>query len=335
VIGYYAHHHGRGHVQRAACIAAHLAEPTTILSSAATGEPAFADRIVLARDDDGPVRGDPTAGGVLHWAPPGHAGLRRRMATIAEWIERVRPTAMVVDVSVEVATLCRLMGVPVVVVAMRGDRTDRAHRLGYDLADGLIACWPEELADPDWPAGWTAKTCFASAFSRFDARIGSPAPPTDGRRHVAVLMGAGGTDIGVDQVAAAAAATPEWDWDVLGGRAGWHADPWPVLQRADVVVTHAGQNALAEVAASRTPAVVIPQDRPHREQFAAADLLERAELATVRRHWPAPDAWPRLLETTAARDGRAWARWCPGDGAERAARFVAGTADRSLSCAPR
>jgi hypothetical protein len=343
MIGYYAHHHGRGHVQRAECIAAHLPEPTTVLTSAAPGasraEGEVADWIVLARDDDGPVLGDPTAGGTLHWAPPGHAGLRRRMATIAAWIDRERPAAMIVDVSVEVTTLCRAMGVPVVVVAMHGDRTDRAHQLGYDLADALLACWPETLADPGWPPNWTAKTCFASAFSRFDLRITPPARvpmlSPGGRRRVAVLMGAGGTAVTPEHIADAASATPDWEWDLLGGTAGWTADPWPVLRRADVVITHAGENALAEVAASRTPAVVVPQARPHGEQAAAADLLERAGLATVRRTWPPPGAWPALLEETAATDGNHWALWCPGDGAERAARFIGQIADRSRSCAPR
>ncbi len=345
MIGYYAHHHGRGHVQRAECIAARLSFPTTILTSAAPGaaraDGGVAEWVALVRDDDGPPRADPTAGGVLHWAPSGHAGLRCRMARIAAWIDQARPSAMIVDVSVEVTVLCRVMGVPVVVVAMHGDRTDRAHRLGYDIADALLACWPAELADPAWPRNWTEKTCFASAFSRFDARIAAIGPQC-GRRRVAVLMGAGGTDIEVKQVAAAVKATPAWDWDLLGGAAGWRADPWPVLRRADIVVTHAGQNALAEVAASRTPAVVIPQTRPHGEQVAAADLLERAGLATVRRKWPAPESWPALLEQAAATDGSRWALWCPGDGAQRAARLIeevaarvaAAAPNRSVPCAP-
>ncbi|MGI5128170.1 glycosyltransferase [Pseudonocardia sp. CA-107938] len=335
MIGYYAHHQGSGHVQRARCIAARLAEPTTILTSAPVGasRDGFADHVALADDARDPVHGDPTAGGVLHWAPPGHAGLRRRMATIAAWIERARPSVMVVDVSVEVTALCRAMGVPVVVVAMHGDRTDRAHRLGYDLADALLACWPAEFADPTWPAHWTAKTSFTGAFSRFDGR--TAAPRSGGRRRVAVLLGAGGTDVGAAQVAAATAATPDWDWDVLGGSAGWRADPCPVLRDADVVVTHAGENAVAEVAAARTPAVVVPQARPHGEQAAAADLLERAGLAVVRRTWPPPEAWPALLADAAAADGQAWARWCPGDGADRAARCIAEVAERSRTCAPR
>jgi hypothetical protein len=223
VIGYYAHHHGRGHIQRALCIADHVTGPMTILTSAdvdaqdrSAGPACWVD---LERDDRERPRGDPTAGGVLHWAPPDDPGLRRRMAGIATWIDQSAPAVMVVDVSVEVTALCRLMGVPVVVVAMPGDRTDRAHRLGYDLAEALLACWPTTMSAPGWPRSWTDKTCFASAFSRYDTRIetGDVAPRAAGRRRVALLLGAGGTDIGGPQVATAIAATPGWEWDVLGG----------------------------------------------------------------------------------------------------------------------
>lgn len=140
------------------------------------------------------------------------------MATIAAWIERSTPSVMVVDVSVEVTVLCRLMGVPVVVVAMAGDRTDRAHQLCYGVADALLACWPARVPLPTWPKAWIDKTTFVCAFSRFDARIGvGRPPPTGGRRRAALLLGAGGTDVSREQITAAVDATPDWDWDLLGG----------------------------------------------------------------------------------------------------------------------
>ena len=65
------------------------------------------------------------------------AGLLRRGAAVVRWVERHRPSLVVVDVSVEVTLLVRLLGVPVVVVAMQGDRHDRAHRTAYDAATAL------------------------------------------------------------------------------------------------------------------------------------------------------------------------------------------------------
>ncbi|MGD9990704.1 glycosyltransferase [Pseudonocardia sp.] len=338
MIGYYVHHQGRGHLTRALGILAAHGGPATVLSSVprpTDGSSSGVDWVDLRRDDETPRPRDPTAGGVLHWVPRHDPGLRDRMAAIASWIARTAPRLVVVDVSVEVALLCRLLGVPVLVVAMPGDRTDRAHRSAYDVADALLACWPREVLDPPWPSAWTAKTRFVGALSRYDDRIGTPAGPAAAtpddvghrpartrRRRVVVLLGAGGRDVGDDDLAAAARATPDWTWTVLGGGDGWVPDPWPLLRGADVIVTHAGQNALAEVAASRRPAIVVPQRRPHGEQFAASSAIAAAGLATVCPRWPDPAVWATLLADATADDGDRWRLWCPGGAAAGAAGLI-------------
>ncbi|MFD3695174.1 glycosyltransferase [Streptomyces sp. NPDC058646] len=339
MIGYYVHHQGSGHLHRARCIAAHLQGPVTILSSLPEPPAWTGGWVSLPPDgDDAPV--DPTARGRLHWVPLHHPEHRERMGAIAEWIRQERPALFVSDVSVEAATLARLMGTPVVVAAMRGDRGDEAHRLAYDLADALIAPWPQSLPEPHWPARWHAKTLHTGGISRYDGRPRplpvSGGPPT--RKEVVVMLGAGGADITEGQLAEAVRATPDWSWTFLGGPgADWIDDPWPVLCRADVVVTHAGQNAVAECAAARVPAVVIPQDRPHGEQHATARALRAAGLATVRDSWPPPHAWTGLLVEATAREAR-WERWSPGDGARRAARLLSDLALRPpgrSACVPR
>ena len=119
------------------------------------------------------VAADPTAHGVLHWAPRHDPGLAARSAAVAEWIRRARPSLVVVDVSVEIAVLSRLCGVPVVVLAMPGVRTDRTHGLAYDLADALLAPWPEAAHTDGWPAAWRAKLWAVGGLSRFDGRRAS------------------------------------------------------------------------------------------------------------------------------------------------------------------
>jgi len=66
------------------------------------------------------------------------------------------------------------MGVPVVVVAMRGDRTDRAHVDTYDLAHALLAPWAAEFPEHGWPDRWLAKTWHTGAFSTTDGRERTP-----------------------------------------------------------------------------------------------------------------------------------------------------------------
>lgn len=324
MIGWYVHDHGRGHLQRLLSVSRHLHAPVTGLSSYPAPEGFAGEWVQLASDRPTGDERDVTAGGTLHWSPLGPSGLRDRMTAIAAWVERARPGLVVVDVSVEVAVLVRSLGVPVVVVAMRGDRTDRAHRTAYDLATGLLAPWPASTAEP-WPQEWLDKTVHVGALSRFDGR---PSAPPPGRRRVAVLWGEGGVGVSDDDLALAQQATPDWTWTVGS------PDVWRLLQDSDVVVTHAGQSALAEVAAARRPAVVLPQERPFGEQHGTAAVLEARGLAVARPTWPQPEQWPVLLEQAVAAGSR-WEEWSDGQGACRAAEAVDAWVRQEVACASR
>ena len=337
MIGYYVHHVGHGHLRNAVCIASALDCEVTGLSSLPRPDTWVGPWIELARDDGGhPVR-DPDAHGRLHWAPLRDVGLAARMARIAAWIDAARPAALVVDVSVEVAVLARTMGIPILVMALPGDRSDPAHQWGYSLADAVLAAWPAGLGDMDRDlCPWGDRTHHVGGLSRFAGR--SATSPTPGRRRrVLVLQGSGGTSIGQADLAAAAVAAPDWDWHRLGPGA-WADDPWPELCAADVVVTHAGLGALADVAAACRPAVVVPEDRPHDEQRATARALGDAGLATTSGHWPDGDEWPDLLAQALGVGGSGWGCWRTDGAAERAARVIEAVADdqrcrRPASCA--
>ena len=326
MIGYYVHHVGSGHLHRATAVAQALGEPVTGFSSL----PAPADWpgpwIELEADEVTDGGADPagtTARERLHWVPLGHRGLRSRMAEIAAWLRHCEPTAFVVDVSVEVAVLVRLHGIPVVTVVLPGDRGDAAHRLGFDVSDALVGCWPPAAAGMlrGVPAEVEERVQAVGALSRFP--VVDPAPRTPDGRRVLLLAGAGGHDISAEDVARAREDSPDWEWTVLDRALGtWVADPWDALRGADVVVTHAGQNALAAVAAARRPAVVLPQPRPHREQETTADVLARGCWpAVVVTEWPR-DGWSQRLAGVAALDGAGWSGWCDGRAADRVADVV-------------
>ena len=179
MIGYYVHHQGAGHLRRMESITAHSHQDVTVLSSLPRPASYRGGWVHLAPDDQDPFPRDVTAGGTLHWAPRHDPGLARRSAQILAWLADARPALVVVDVSVEVALLVRLAGVPVVVAAMRGDRCDRPHATAYDLADVLVAPWPEESPEP-WPRHWLDKTVHLGGLSRFDGWT-RPASPADRR----------------------------------------------------------------------------------------------------------------------------------------------------------
>ena len=172
------------------------------------------------------------------------------------------------------ALLVRLHGVPVVTFALPGDRGDATPRAR--LRPGRHG--PRVLARGARPAslgGLTTATCGEAPPGRGDLAVPAvPPDPVAVPRTVLVLSGAGGAGRRSDLRVAARRATPGWTWTVLDGTPGsWVDDPWPLICAADVVVTHAGQNAIADVAAAERPAIVVPQDRPHDEQRWTARAL--------------------------------------------------------------
>ena len=323
MIGYYVHHQGRGHASRAASIAAATEQEVVVLSSLPRPATWTGGWVLLDRDDGGAAPTAVDAGGRLHWVPLHDAGLAARMAAVSAWIVANRPSLLVVDVSVEIAVLARLHGVPVVTFALPGDRGDAPHGLGFDMADTVLACWPDGAGGVvgGLSASSEAKLRPIGAISRFHRSASDPAPVP---RTVLVLSGAGGSGPDAALLTAARASTPDWTWTVLDGTPeGWVDDPWPLICAADVVITHAGQNALADVAAAGRPAIVVPQDRPHDEQLWAARALERDGdyPVLVLDTFPA-SGWEALLERAATLDGGAWRRWNDGAGAVRAARVL-------------
>lgn len=329
MIGYYIHHHGRGHLTRASAITARIGLPVTALTSAdLDGGAPFADHVRLQLDSTSSQR-NPTVNGAFHWAPFHDHGLSSRMMHIAEWITMARPRAIVVDVSVEVAVFVRLMGIPVVVIAMPGNRTDPAHQLVYRIADHIIAAWPREIYDPDWLHQFSAKTSYVGGISRFDGREKITNPSQNPQPRVLVLSGAGGSRVSAEDVQRYAAQHDSLQWTVLGVEGTkWVPDPWKELCTSDVVITHAGQNSIADVAAAQRPAIVISEDRPFDEQRATAQALATHNLSVSLSQWPDADRWPSLFAEASAMGGHGWSRWNTTGAADRAAAIIETVAEQ-------
>lgn len=328
MIGYYVHHHGLGHLARARQITAELAlRGEHVIGFSSLGRPeGWPGEWIHLAPDESDEPGEPTAGGVLHWAPLGHEGLAHRMQAISQSLGDL--SLMVVDVSVEVSLLARLFGVPVAVVAMRGERSDRPHQAAYDVATLLLAPWDERHADPWWPAHWRAKTHFVGALSRFDA-LTHPERDRPAGRRVLGVWGGGGTSLPEGALEDARANTPGWEW-LWRSPAQPSPDLWGELHDADVVVCHAGNNTVAEVAAARRPAIVVAQPRPFGEQHHTVAAIRRAGIAVALDEWPADDSWPELLDEALRLGGGGWSQWNHRRGAPKAAEVLVGLARQGI-----
>ncbi|MBF4600387.1 hypothetical protein ITJ55_06160 [Frigoribacterium sp. VKM Ac-1396] len=355
LVGWYVHHHGAGHRTRFSAVRPHLDADVVVFSSLAAPAdlPDDTTWVELERDDapttgaDGVVRhpadASPTVGGLLHWAPVAHPGHTARLGRIAAVVAGAaadgRPfDAMVVDVSVEVTLFARLLGVEVVVVSQPGDRTDEPHRLAYDAASRVIAPWPAGTHDSSALDRVAPKVRWVGGISRQAGRqVATAAPAVAAGPSSAVVPGsvlfvggAGGSDHDdlAASLAGAAHATPDTTWSTLGIDR-WVDDPWAEMATAEVIVTWAGQNTVADLAALGARAVVVPQTRPFDEQLTTAHALDRAGLAVVATSWPADDEWPALIER--ARGLRPdWSAWQVEGAAARAATVVAEVAGRGV-----
>ncbi len=333
-VGWYVHHHGHGHVTRFLAIRPHLDADVVCFSSLPepSGLPAGTTWVRLATDDGvevdahgvehAPAEASPSAAGLLHWAPLGHRGHRSRLARIADGIERHGVDAFVVDVSVEVTLFVRLLGVPVVVVAQPGDRSDTPHLTAYRAATRILAPYPEGAVDR--PRFDGADVVHTGGISRFDGRAVAPRADRSG---VLVLLGSGGGGVTAGDVDGLRTALTGETVTVLEPGGTWRDDPWPDLTAAAVVIAWAGQNSVADLAAADARAVVIPQPRPFDEQVETGQALERLGLAVVQPTWPTASRWADLVET-ARRQEPDWSAWRTQGAARRAAAAILDTAAR-------
>lgn len=320
MIAWYVHHHGRGHLTRMLAVRPHVPHDVVVLSSLPEPDdlPAGTRWVRLPADhlvEDGrdPAMADPTAGGLLHWAPLDHRGHASRLAAIAAVLPEA--DAVVVDVSVEVTMLARLLGRRVVLVAQPGVRSDVPHVSGRALADAIVAPWPSASRD-DGADGIE----HVGGISRFEGRA---APGSRASRTVLALGGGGHDAEWRDMVARAVDGTPGWRWTIADAGA-WLDDPWEPLTSAEVVVTAAGQNAIADVAAAGARAIVVPRPRPFGEQHATGRLLEAEGLAVLAH--PSERSWSTLLERASA-SRPDWSRWRVDGAAARAAATIARVAE--------
>lgn len=181
-IGYFVHHQGRGHAERAAAIVNALPDtrPVTLFCARDDIFPALGAHIGIqtipslfeAPADAPPALANARTPGTLHCAPLGWGSITHAVATIAHWFDGARPALFVTDVSAELAQLARIASVPCISVLQHGQRDDPGHMAAYESAIGILAPYAPVLEQPGRPDWMTAKTHYAPG-------VGIDAAPPD------------------------------------------------------------------------------------------------------------------------------------------------------------
>lgn len=331
-LGYYAHHHGSGHCRQADKLAGLLSsqgfDPNklfTVFTSTPKADYSFSHLsdsqvIRLAGEHEQPDdllpgrAGDYWQPASMHYSPVGSSTIQSRSLMLMDQVAKRRIELMIVDLSVEIALLCRAASISYLYVRLPGEREDEPHLNAFAGAIGLLAAYPESLeapSTPDWIKQKTLYLGFLSSDSKHSSqsllarqsynkayfikqmlsefedplaslvsKLAADVPM------ITVIKGFGGHQRIDDKLDELRQALPKALIISLGpindnakqfvDIAMQVDDVTPYLQHSDVLIMACGLNSVAEACQSMTiatPLVVIPDERPHREQEMMAQGL--------------------------------------------------------------
>lgn len=314
-IGYFVHHQGRGHAERAAAIVNALPadRPVTLFCARPDMLPPLrpgAECIAIPSLFEAPAGPAPPPlpapmPETLHCAPLGWPTITRACAALAAWFDTAQPALFVTDVSAELAQFARIAAVPTVVVVQHGERDDAGHMAAYQGASGLLAPYAPALEQAGRPQWMLDRMHHAPGVGvvgidadRDAARAALGLPP--GRRITLAVGGGGGDGLPATPLTLGARGDPDGLWISIGSvHHEWHATPPANLEHrgwvdrpqmfmaaADRIVSSAGNTTVHQLLSLGRPWVVVPEWRYFGEQVEKARALARAGVATVLDHWP-------------------------------------------------
>ena len=235
----------------------------------------------------------------------GNSDIQQRSHKILDTIYQRRIDLMIIDVSVEVAMLCRAASVPYLYVRLPGIRDDVPHLNAFAGALALLAPYPRTLESAmtlDWLAKKTLYLDFINTEQR-DAQtyrdfikhlmqlitdkkalsLMLNDKDKDTPTIVTVIKGYGGHQAIDAKLPELRQLLPHAFIISLGpidedkrhyvDIAVDVSDVTPFIEHSDYLLMACGLNAVAQAYDYATPLVVLPDDRPHQEQEVMAEAL--------------------------------------------------------------
>lgn len=313
-LGYYAHHHGSGHCRQIDKLAAllplkakaQLTVFTSLSSDAYTFSSIDETQIIRLPAEDECVNdvlkgraGEYWQPASLHYSPVGNSNIQKRSHQILDTIYQRKIDLMIIDVSVEVAMLCRAASIPYLYIRLPGVRDDTPHLNAFAGALALLASYPrllEASTTPEWVSKKTLYLDFIShdkhkeltshEFRKILAKLNTSNLKKwekDTSTTVTVIKGYGGhnaIDIKLPELRRLLPDAFIISLGPISDSMRCHVDiatqvhdVTPFIQHSDYLLMACGLNAVAQAYDYATPLVVLPDDRPHQEQEVMAQAL--------------------------------------------------------------
>ncbi|WP_296244314.1 MULTISPECIES: hypothetical protein [unclassified Psychrobacter] len=319
-LGYYAHHHGSGHCRQidklATLLPTEVRKQLTVFTSLTPDTYTFTSidekQIVRLYAED--ERADDVLVGrageywqpaSLHYSPVGNSDIQKRSHQILDTIYQRGVDLMIIDVSVEVAMLCRAASIPYLYVRLPGVRDDAPHLNAFAGALALLAPYPRPLESALTPE-WVSKKTLYLDFINTEQRKQQTYPDfireikaltadekalsliTENKNKnapciVTVIKGYGGHKAIDAKLLELRSLLPNAFIISLGpidddkrsyvDIAIQVSDVTPFIEHSDYLLMACGLNAVAQAYNYATPLVVLPDDRPHQEQEVMAQAL--------------------------------------------------------------
>ncbi|MEN6669065.1 hypothetical protein AAJP47_01680 [Psychrobacter sp. B38] len=323
-IGYYAHHHGSGHCRQidklAALLPADKRQQLTIFTSLPSEAYTFThideQQVVRLYAEDERTEdvlkgraGKHWQPASLHYSPVGNTDIQKRSHQILSTIIQRDIDMMIIDVSVEVAMLCRAASVPYLYVRLPGVRDDIPHLEAFTGALALLAPYPRALEADMTPSWVKQKTLYldfinpvpsdrmsyedfvktlttltnSETLTNSDKAQNTQNTLSSPPQIITVIKGYGGHDA-IDAKLPELRRLLPHAFIVSLGPIGDAMRPYvdlathvkdvtPFMQHSDWLLMACGLNAVAQAYQYATPLVVLPDERPHQEQETMAQAL--------------------------------------------------------------
>ena len=319
-LGYYAHHHGSGHCRQidklAALLPVDAKSQLIVFTSLSPDDYSFSSldkqQIIRLQAEDECAddvlkgrAGEYFQPASLHYSPVGNSNIQKRSHQILDTIYQHHIDLMVIDVSVEVAMLCRAASIPYLYIRLPGIRDDTPHLNAFAGALALLAPYPRLLEanlTPEWVGKKTLYLDFINTtqqkeltyheFIRILEKLNTlnlKDWEEDAPTIITVIKGYGGHEAIDMKLPELRRLLPNAFIISLGpinddmrchvDIAAQVNDVTPFIQHSDYLLMACGLNAVAQAYDYATPLVVLPDDRPHQEQEVMAQALINQERA--------------------------------------------------------